>query len=141
MEKARLWGPEYESNQKQWFLSLIDLLKTRARLLPDFVTNGRAFLSDEYEIEAYAQEKFLKEPSLKLLLPELASRLDALSGFDSESCESTLRKFAEEKQVKAGLLINAARVLLTGKAVAPGIFQVMNALGQRRTVTRLRKVF
>ena len=141
MEKARLWGPEYESNQKQWFLSLIDLLKTRARLLPDFVTNGRAFLSDEYEIEAYAQEKFLKEPSLKLLLPELASRLDALSGFDSESCESTLRKFAEEKQVKAGLLINAARVLLTGKAVAPGIFQVMNALGQRRTVARLRKVF
>jgi len=141
MEKAGLWDPEYEGSQRQWFLSLIDLLKTRARLLPDFVANGRAFLSDEYEIEAYAQEKFLKEPSLKLLLPELASRLDALSGFDSESCESTLRKFAEEKQVKAGLLINAARVLLTGKAVAPGIFQVMNALGQRRTVTRLRKVF
>ena len=43
--------------------------------------------------------------------------------------------------MKAGLLTNAARVLLTGKAVAPGIFQVMHMLGQKRTVERLRKAF
>jgi len=39
------------------------------------------------------------------------------------------------------MLINAARVLLTGKAVAPGIFQVMVTLGRERVVQRLRRPF
>jgi glutamyl-tRNA synthetase len=44
---------------------------------------------------------------------------------------------AEEKGVKAGLLINATRVALTGQAVAPSLFEVMLALGQDRVVARL----
>jgi glutamyl-tRNA synthetase len=140
LEKAGLWAPEYESSRHKWFLDLVDLLKTRARLLTDFVSNGKAFLSDDYEIETAAKEKFLKDLSLEFLLPELASRLAQLSEFSLESSESTLRRFAEEKQIKAGLVINAARVLLTGKAVAPPIFEVMVTLGQERTVERLKKV-
>jgi len=136
---AGLWDAVYEGDRKGWFLGLVDLLKTRARLLPDFVDSGRAFLSDEYEIDPAARDKFLKESALALLLPELALRLDALPEFTLEITEATLRGFADQRQVKPGLLINASRVLLTGKAVAPGIFEVMVALGQTRTVQRLRR--
>jgi glutamyl-tRNA synthetase len=138
VEAAGLWDVAYEGERKAWFLGLIDLLKTRARLLSDFVSNGRAFLSDEYEIDRAASEKFLKEPALEVLLPELALRLEALPDFTLETTEAVLRGFAEERQVKPGLLINASRVLLTGRAVAPGIFEVMVALGKMRTVARLR---
>jgi glutamyl-tRNA synthetase len=137
LEKAGLWDPEYDKSRHAWFLEFIDLLKTRARLLPDFVTNGKAFLSDSYEIDSAARDKFLKDPSLETLLPELASRLAQLSDFNLATCEAALRGFAEEKKVKAGLLINAARAILTGKAVAPPIFEVMVILGQKRTVERL----
>lgn len=137
LEKASLWDPEYENSRQPWFLDLVDLLKARARLLPDFVASAKAFLSDDYEIETAAREKFLKDPSLESLLPELALKLAQLPEFSLESSEAALRQFAEERQVKAGLLINAARVLLTGKAVAPPIFQVMVSLGQKRTVERL----
>lgn len=139
LEKAGLWRREYDGAQRQWLLGLIDLLKTRARLLPDFVSNGRAFLSDEFEIEPGAREKFLKDPALAVLLPELARRLESLPEFTLQACEAALRAFAEERQLKPGLLINASRALLTGKAVAPGIFEVMVALGQRRTAERLRR--
>jgi glutamyl-tRNA synthetase len=139
LEKAGLWSPRFAGESKAWFLKLVDILKVRARLLPDFVENGRAFLSEQYEIEDSARQKFLKEPALTTLLPELASRLERLSAFNLETSEAALRAFAEEKQVKPGLLINASRVMLTGKAVAPGIFQVMVALGQPRTVERLRR--
>jgi glutamyl/glutaminyl-tRNA synthetase len=105
------------------------------------VSNGRAFLSDEYEVETAAREKFLKDAALAALLPELAVRLGALAEFTLETAEAALRSFAEERQVKPGLLINASRVLLTGKAVAPGIFEVMLTLGQARTVQRLRRPF
>ncbi len=139
LETAGLWRPEYDLEQRQWLLQLIDLLKTRTRLLTDFVNNGRAFLSDEYEIDQTAREKFLRDPAVADLLPALAARLEVLPEFTLETCEAALRGFAEERQVKAGLLINASRVLLTGKAVAPGIFLVMVTLGQKRTAERLKK--
>jgi glutamyl-tRNA synthetase len=50
-----------------------------------------------------------------------------------------LREFAAEKNVKAGVLINGARVALTGQGVAPSLFAVMANLGQGRTVARLTK--
>ena len=52
--------------------------------------------------------------------------------------EQILRDFAEEKGVKAGALINGARVVLTGQGVAPSLFAVMANLGQERTVVRLK---
>ncbi len=141
LEGTELWRPEYEGSKRAWMLSLIDLLKVRARVLPDFVTNGRAFLTDDYEIDPAAREKFLKDPAIVTLLPELSSRLEALAEFNLETAEKALRTFANDRGVKPGLLINASRVMLTGQAVAPGIFEVMAALGQRRVVERLKMPF
>ncbi len=86
-----------------------------------------------------AKDKFLKDPALRELLPGLAVAIESLTEFTVQSTETTLRSYAEEKQVKAGLLINAARVILTGKGVAPPLFDVMVVLGQARTVERLRR--
>jgi glutamyl-tRNA synthetase len=73
------------------------------------------------------------------LLDELGARLAPPKPFDLTETEACLRALAEEKGVKAGLLINATRVALTGQAVAPGLFEVMAALGQRRVVERLHR--
>jgi glutamyl-tRNA synthetase len=92
-----------------------------------------------FEFEAAAVKKNLqKDAALKTLLPELADALAALPTFTHDSTEEALRVFAEEKGVKAGLLINAARTALTGQAVGPGMFDVIVAMGQRRTVERLK---
>jgi glutamyl/glutaminyl-tRNA synthetase len=53
------------------------------------------------------------------LLRELAVRLGAAPEFTEQSVESELRRLAEERGVKAGLLINAARPALTGQSVGP----------------------
>jgi glutamyl-tRNA synthetase len=39
--------------------------------------------------------------------------------------------------VKPGVLINGARVALTGQAVAPSLFAVMLSLGRERVARRL----
>ena len=137
LQRGGLWQQEYASSGKAWLLKVIDLLKARARMVSDFVNQGRAFFTDDFEIEVGARKKFLKHESLKVLMPELALRLSRLPVFGLEHTESALRELAAEKGVKAGLMINAARALLTGKAVAPGIFEVMGALGQDRTTARL----
>jgi glutamyl-tRNA synthetase len=138
--RQQLWDEAFDTGRKEWFLALIDLLKPRAKTLSTFVRNGRPFLSDQYEIEEAAREKFLKDPILPSILPELASRYEELQDFNLAGTEITLRQLAETRQVKAGVLINAARVLLTGQAVAPGIFEVMVMLGQQKTIQRLSQV-
>jgi glutamyl-tRNA synthetase len=62
-----------------------------------------------------------------------------LSGdFDERQAETTLRELAAEEGVKAGVLINGARVALTGQAVAPSLFSVMVLLDKQSTIDRLR---
>jgi glutamyl-tRNA synthetase len=121
------------------FQDTVALLQPRMRTLKDFSQGGRAFFTDEFEYAAEARKKFWKDPSLPALLNSLAERLDKLDSFDAEKTEKTLRDLAEENGTKAGMLINATRVALTGQAVAPGLFNVMNVLGQERTVERLRR--
>ena len=115
----------------------IDLLKPRARNLKDFATAFRAYFSDEYEIDPAAAAKFLPG-DVPSLLAELGARYAASQEFTEASTEALLRAFAEEKGLKAGVLINGTRVALTGQGVAPSLFQVMLALGQQRVARRLQ---
>jgi glutamyl-tRNA synthetase len=116
----------------------IELLKPRARSLKDFASAFRGYFSDEYEIDPAAAAKFLSG-DVPALLAELGARYAATAEFTEASTEAVLRAFAEEKGLKAGLLINGSRVALTGQGVAPSLFAVMVALGQERVATRLQK--
>ena len=117
--------------------SAIELLKPRARNLKDFATTFRAYFADEFEIDPAAQAKFLTG-EVPALLSELGDRYAEATEFTEASSEAILRALAEEKTLKAGVLINGARVAITGQAVAPSLFAVMMALGQSRVVERLR---
>ena len=84
-------------------------------------------------------EKFLHDERVRQLLVELGERYAASEdSFTEAETEKLLRDFAAEKEMKAGALINGARVVLTGQGVAPSLFAVMMALGKDRTVARLK---
>ena len=117
----------------------VDLVKPRARNLKDFATLFRAYFSDSFEVYPAAVQKFVKDDTVREMLVELASRYEKETVFSEASTEKVLREFAAEKNVKAGVLINGARVALTGQGVAPSLFAVMANLGQERTVARLTK--
>jgi glutamyl-tRNA synthetase len=119
-------------------LAAIDLVKTRARSLTDFSKSFCAYFSDEYSFDPAAVTKFLKDSTTRDLLVELGGRYNAMAEFTEASTEQLLRAFAHEKEMKPGVLINGARVALTGQGVAPSLFAVMLALGRERVVRRLQ---
>src|SRR5215471_18031857 len=139
LKRAGLWRDEYETTDRQWFYQAIDLLRARYRTLVDFADLGRPYFSDEYSFDPASVKKNLAKPELKDLLAGLADCFSKLGDFNHESVEAALRGFAEEKGVKAGLLINASRTALTGQSVGPGMFEVFVLLGRQRSVDRLRK--
>jgi glutamyl-tRNA synthetase len=139
LKSAGLWQEAFGKEEKQRFEVSTRLLQTRARSIKDLSRSGRAFFSDEFEYDPQAQKKFWKDARLPELLEELGARLAYATPFDLTGTEACLRALAKEKGAPAGLLINGARVALTGQAVAPGLFEVMVALGQKRVVERLRQ--
>ena len=135
-----LWRESLENGEKEWFLRTIDLIRARYLTVKDFSTRGRCYFADDFEFDESAVKKNLgKEPRLKEFLPELASRIDQLNSYDIHSIEEVFRAYSEEKEVKAGILINAARTAVSGTSVGPGLFEMLGAIGKERVVNRLKK--
>ena len=135
----KLWRDEYEDEDRAWFVRAVDLIRQRFHTLKDFSTQGRAYFSEDFDFEeAAVSQNLKKEPRLMELLPALADRMAEVDHFTAERAEGALRKLADEQGVKAGLLINASRTMLTGQAVGPSMFEVFEILGQDRSVERLR---
>jgi glutamyl-tRNA synthetase len=147
LRKEGLWSREWEEEEGRTALyALLDLLKSRAVKLTDFAHWGEPFLRNHVEYETEAVEKYLKpmdESAKKRLaeaLDELRVAYSELEPFALETTERSLRTISEKHQVKAGAFIGAVRVALTGRSAAPGIFDVILALGRERTVQRLKNV-
>ncbi|HEX8185377.1 MAG TPA: glutamate--tRNA ligase, partial [Blastocatellia bacterium] len=139
LKQAGLWSEQYAGDKREWFARTVDLLRARYRTTVDFATIGRPYFADDFDYDAAAVKKNLKDERLKELLPGLADRLALVEDFTHDATESALRAYCEEQGVKAGLLINAARTALTGQSVGPGMFDIITTLGRERTVERLRR--
>ena len=122
-----------------FFEQVVDTIRARFTTLLDFPSKGRAYFSDDFEIEEKALEK-LNAPGARELLHELADRIEKNPEFSEAAVEAELRKLAEERGVKAGVLINASRAALTGQPVGPSAFAVFTCIGRERVIERLRKV-
>jgi glutamyl-tRNA synthetase len=123
-----------------WFHRLLDLLRPRAKRLTDFVDLARPFLSDTVEYEAEAIEKHLGVAGLGSHMEALAAALGATDPFDESHVEAAVRGTAAERGMKAGVLIHATRVAVTGRTASPGLFDVLTLLGRDRTVARLERL-
>jgi glutamyl-tRNA synthetase len=139
MKTAKLWRDEYEDDEKAWFENTIDLMRQRFFTLKDFVNQGRAYFSEDYDFDPAAIEKNLsKHPDLRTWLPELAERFEAMDSFTEPEIEKVVRAFTEEKGTKLGVIMNGARTLLTGVAVGPSMLSVFETIGKDRSINRLR---
>ncbi len=140
LRAAGLWKNEYEAEGRARYLQILDMIRTRFHTLKDFTAEGRAYFSEEFPIAEAALEKNLKkEPRLRQWLPELADRLERTEPFDLENTEAAVRAFAEEKEIKAGVIINAVRAAVTGQVKGPGLFEILVVIGRQSTAARLRR--
>ncbi|HXQ69506.1 MAG TPA: glutamate--tRNA ligase [Pyrinomonadaceae bacterium] len=135
----KLWREEYDDDDREWFIKTLGLIRQRYFTLKDFSAQGRAYFSDDFDFDEAAVNKNLrKEPRLRELLNGLATKLETVEPFNIETAEAALRAYADETGVKAGLLINGSRTMLTGQAVGPSMFEIFDIIGREASVERLR---
>jgi glutamyl-tRNA synthetase len=138
LEAAGLWESSLAGARLEWLSRVIALVVPRVKKLEDFVPQLEPFLRAPAEYDASAVQKHLGAPGLADHVAALADAFQAAPGFDETASEAALRATAESRGIKAGALIHATRVAVTGKAVSPGLFEVLALVGRDEVVARLR---
>ncbi|HKY21985.1 MAG TPA: glutamate--tRNA ligase [Vicinamibacterales bacterium] len=138
LEAAGVWNEEYAAARREWLQRVLQLVLPRVRRLPDFVEQARPFLAGAVDYEPEAVRKHLTQADLDKHIEALIAALEKdADPFDEPTIEHVLRGVADVRGIKAATLIHAARIAATGKAVSPGIFEVLALLGKPLTLARL----
>lgn len=126
------------ADRRDWFLRLVDLLKPRARLVPEIAALARMFLAERVDLDEDAVRKHWKEPAeVSGRLQRVAAALAEQPEWTPEGIEATLRAAAEAEGIGFGKLVHPLRVALTGTAASPGIDQVILMLGRDGVARRI----
>ena len=130
-------GYDLSRHPPEWWAALVRALGERVRTLADVERHGAFALYDPLEIDPAAWDGLLEKPDVAPRLERLAAALAADADFGLASLEQATRDLAAGMGVKPGELMGAARVALTGRTTAPGLFEVMWLVGRERAVARL----
>jgi glutamyl/glutaminyl-tRNA synthetase len=131
-------GHDLSGRSEEWRRAFVRALGDRLKTLADAADVGAFALQDPPAMEADAWAELLARQGSDARLSALAARVESLPEWTLESLEASTRSLASESGVKAGEVISPARVALTGRKAAPGIFDVMWLLGRERVVSRLK---
>ena len=137
LETAGLWSDDLTGSRRAWFERVLALLVPRAKRLGDFAPQAAPFLGSIDAYDSVAVAKHLAAPGLAHHLNALADAYRSLEPFDETQTEATLREVADSGGLKAGTLIHATRIALTGRAVSPGLFDTLVLIGRERSTARL----
>jgi len=128
----------------RYLVGIAKLVQERLTRLDQSVEHTLLFFEEDVRAKpeemarAFDKKSPDAEGALRALQAALA-RIETLPTFDAAALEGALRPLAEELGLKTGQLFGAVRVAVTGRTVAPPLFETMAALGRERCVARMRK--
>jgi glutamyl-tRNA synthetase len=130
-------SPKLDAVLQAKFLAAMPGLKERAKTLIDLIEGGR-FLFAARPLQLDAKAADILANGGKAHLSALLPRLEALTEWTSHAAEAVVRVYAEEIGAKLGSVAQPLRAALTGRSTSPGIFDVLQVLGRRETLGRLK---
>ncbi len=119
-----------------YILAVIKLMQERARTINDFVD----FASYFFERPTDYEEKYkLKHwtPEAKERLKEVLPEFQALDNWTHDALEAVIRTYAEKNAISAGKLIHPIRLAVTGRGMGPGLFELLEVIGQNESTSRM----
>jgi len=121
-----------------WLEKMIASLQERSKTLVELVEAGHYYFTEDVSPDEKAAKKFLT-PAAAAGLAALTHRLEAIEDFTQPRIEQAFADTLQQSGLKLGELAQPVRVALTGNTVSPGIHEVIEVLGKKRTLARLQK--
>ena len=134
---AEGWTTADEATARKGYLvKAVELMQPRLETTHDFLTFGYIF-TDPVDYDAKAKKKHWKTDSPERLTA-LISRLETIEAFDEVSIEGATRTLAGELGISTGKLIHPTRLAISGVGHGPGLFELMEVLGQDVCIQRMQ---
>ncbi|MFH1651254.1 MAG: glutamate--tRNA ligase, partial [Chloroflexota bacterium] len=117
---------------------MMPLVQERAKTLAEIpaLTDFLFFDQLDYDAALLIGKKMDAAMARQALSVSL-QRVEPLAAFDEAALEEKLRPLAEELGMKTGQLFGTLRVAVTGRTVAPPLFQTMAVLGREKCLSRI----
>jgi glutamyl-tRNA synthetase len=113
-------------------------VRLRASTLADAAERVDFYFRAEPVMDEPSRKKFLV-PAAAAHLAGFAALLASCEPFDAGSLEARTAAWLNERGIAMKDLAQAARVALTGRGAAPGLFEIVLVLGRDESVRRLRQ--
>jgi glutamyl-tRNA synthetase len=127
---------ERASSRQADLIKAVALMQPRLETTQDFLTFGYIF-DDPVDYDPKAKKKHWKTDSPQRI-KALISRLEPLEEFDEVSIEGATRTLAGELGISTGKLIHPTRLAISGVGHGPGLFELMEVLGQEVCIQRMQ---
>ena len=118
------------------------MVKTRIEIFPDIKDHIDFFEEmPEYDSDMYIHKKMktTKESSLAVL-KEIRPVLEVFDDYTNDALYQVLVSFAEQKEMKNGMVLWPVRTALSGKPMTPcGATELLEVLGKEESLSRIDK--
>jgi glutamyl-tRNA synthetase len=119
-------------------LPIVAILKERAKTLKEMAQMAAFFFTDEVVFDEAARTKFLT-PESKPVLERFLQGFKELTSLDEGEQKNLVETICGEINKKMGAVAQPVRVALTGRAVSPGVFEIISILGKEMVEKRIKK--
>lgn len=119
------------------FLTAMPGLKTRAKTLVELIDNA-AFIFAARPLPLDEKATSLLDDEGKAILVATLPILEHCTVWDSETLHSAIHTHSEATGIKLGKIAQPLRAALTGKAISPGVFDVLVVLGKEESLARIK---
>jgi glutamyl-tRNA synthetase len=123
-------------NDDAYLEKVMELIKERCTLLPDFYTQGIFFFEAPKAFdEASVKPKW--NESKKDFFQSLNKKLQDTIEFNAVEIENIFKELAAGKNIKSGELQLPLRIMLVGGKFGPPVFVIAETIGKEETIKRI----
>jgi len=133
LQERGLWN---EALPADYLGRVLDVLAERIKLFTDIADAGYFFTEDFPFDEKSVQKRLKKEGALEALAAVRAAYA-GLADFTASGAEAALRDLCTTRNCGMGDLVHPVRVAVSGTAVGPSLFHLLEVLGKERTLARM----
>jgi len=112
------------------------LIKEKTQFTSEFWSIGNYFFQKPIEYDEKVIRKRWNENAVKYF-PVLAEEFAEAKNWNAEKIEAIFRATAEKLEINPGHVMQLFRVLLSGQAGGPALFEITELLGKEEVVSRL----
>ena len=128
----------YKTAADERLPNIVKTVQERSKTLIEMADAAEFYFKEDIAYEEKAAQKFLTQDMIEIF-ETLISRFENLSDFTHETIEAVFNNIINDRGIKLGKIAQPVRIALTGGTVSPGIFEVIEIFGKKKTVARLKK--